>query len=159
VRAAICKELRNQGSLADAHGRSLHRVNVGAVDAAQALADLTEISSQIEAAVLFDEQSAIQGSTLADEAAAAELARGAADLLERAGRFRSEGRITQLEAATDTGSVFVVSDGGRRIAATTGPQPTVGLVFYDLKSALRNADAESPKPKRVPRRKKADAEA
>jgi predicted regulator of Ras-like GTPase activity (Roadblock/LC7/MglB family) len=120
---------------------------------------LTEISSQIEAAVLFDETGGVQGSTLQDEAAAAELARGAADLLQRAGAFRTEGRVTQLEAATDSGSVFVVSDGTRRIAATTVPQPTVGLVFYDLKSALRNAAAEEEKPKRAPRRKKADAEA
>ena len=129
------------------------------MDAAQALADLTEISSQIEAAVLFDEGGAVKGSTLGDSAAAADLARGAADLLQRAGAFRAEGAVTQLEAATDTGSVFVVSDGIRRIAATTGPQPTVGLVFYDLKSALRNADAEAAKPKRAPRRKKADDEA
>jgi predicted regulator of Ras-like GTPase activity (Roadblock/LC7/MglB family) len=112
------------------------------MDAAQALADLTEISSQIEAAVLFDEEGAVQGSTLADTAAAAELARGAGELLQQAGAFRSEGAITQLEAATDEGSVFVVRDGARRIAATTGPQPTVGLVFYDLKSCLRNAAAE-----------------
>jgi predicted regulator of Ras-like GTPase activity (Roadblock/LC7/MglB family) len=110
------------------------------MDAAQALADLTEISSQIEAAVLFDESGAVQGATLADERAAAELARAAADLLERAGRFRSSGEVTQLEAATDSGSVFVVRDGSRRIAATTAPQPTVGLVFYDLKSCLRNAE-------------------
>ena len=129
------------------------------MDAAQALADLTEISSQIEAAVLFDETGAVEGSTLADGAEAGELARGAGDLLRRAGAFRSEGRVTQLEAATDSGSVFVVSDGARRIAATTGPQPTVGLVFYDLKSALRNAGTEDDKPRRAPRRKKADDEA
>ena len=129
------------------------------MDAAQALADLTEISSQIEAAVLFDESGAVQGSTLADEAAAAELARGAAELLERAGAFRSSGTVTQLEAATDGGSVFVVQSDKRRIAATTGPQPTVGLVFYDLKSALRSADAEPERPKRAPRRKKTESEA
>jgi len=127
------------------------------MDAAQALADLTEISSQIEAAVLFDDAGTVQGSTLADEPAAAELARGAAELLERAGRFHAGGEITQLEAATDVGSVFVVRDGARRIAATTPPQPTVGLVFYDLKSALRSADAE-PTPKRSARRKKAGDE-
>ena len=115
------------------------------MDAAQALADLTEISSQIEAAVLFDEGGAVQGSTLADEAAAAELARSAADLLEQAGRFRSSGEVSQLEAATASGSVFVVREGSRRIAATTAPQPTVGLVFYDLKSCLRNADVDEPK--------------
>ena len=129
------------------------------MDAAQALADLTEISSQIEAAVLFDETGSVQGSTLADDGAAAELARAAADLLERSGGFRSSGQVTQLEAATDDGSVFVVSDGPRRIAATTAPQPTVGLVFYDLKSCLRNADGGEEKPKRAPRRKREEDDA
>jgi predicted regulator of Ras-like GTPase activity (Roadblock/LC7/MglB family) len=128
------------------------------MDAAQALADLTEISSQIEAAVLFDEGGAVLGSTLAHAEAAQGVARAAGQLLERAGVFRSEGSITQLEASTADGSVFVVRDGARRIAATTGPAPTVGLVFYDLKSCLRNTDAESAKPKRT-RRKKADDEA
>ena len=129
-----------------------------AMDAAQALADLTEISSQIEAAVLFDEGGAVLGSTLANDEAAQGVARAAGQLLERARGFRSEGSITQLEASTAGGSVFVVRDEARRIAATTGPGPTVGLVFYDLKSALRNTDAEPAKPKRT-RRKKADDEA
>ena len=126
------------------------------MDAAQALADLTEISSQIEAAVLFDEGGAVLGSTLANDGAAQGVARAAGRLLERARAFRSEGSLTQLEASTADGSVFVVRDEGRRIAATTGPAPTVGLVFYDLKSCLRNID-EPTKPKR-PRRKKADDE-
>jgi predicted regulator of Ras-like GTPase activity (Roadblock/LC7/MglB family) len=128
------------------------------MDAAQALADLTEISSQIEAAVLFDEAGAVLGSTLANDEAAQGVARAAGQLLERAGGFRSEGSITQLEASTADGSVFVVRDEARRIAATTGPAPTVGLVFYDLKSALRSTDTELAKPKRT-RRKKADDEA
>jgi predicted regulator of Ras-like GTPase activity (Roadblock/LC7/MglB family) len=127
------------------------------MDAAQALADLTEISSQIEAAVLFDEGGALVGSTLANDEAAQGVARAASQLLEQAGAFRSGGAITQLEASTADGSVFVVRDGMRRIAATTGPAPTVGLVFYDLKSCLRNTDAEPEKPKRT-RRKKADDE-
>jgi predicted regulator of Ras-like GTPase activity (Roadblock/LC7/MglB family) len=131
----------------------------GAVDAAQALADLTEISSQIEAAVLFDEGGVVQGSTLASDSSAAALAKAGAQLLEEASGLRREpGEVTQLEAATDTGSVFVVRDDERRIAATTGPSPTVGLVFYDLKSCLRGVAAEPAKPKRA-RRKKADDEA
>ena len=55
--------------------------------------------------------------------------------------------MTQLEAATGEGSVFVVRDGDRLIAAATGPEPTGGLVFYDLKSCLRRA-AKQPKPKK-----------
>jgi hypothetical protein len=77
-------------------------------------------------------------------------------LLEDATAFRSgERSVTQLEASTQEGSVFVVRDGDRLIAATTGPSPTVGLVFYDLKSCLRGAGEETkPAAKPRPRRKK-----
>ena len=33
--------------------------------------------------------------------------------------------------------MFVVVDGDRMAVATTGADPTVGLVFYDLKTLLR----------------------
>jgi predicted regulator of Ras-like GTPase activity (Roadblock/LC7/MglB family) len=132
------------------------------MDAAQALADLTEISSQIEAAVLFDEDGQILGSTVAEEASSRALAAAAGTLLQDAAAFRgSGGEVTQLEASVQDGSVFVVRDGPRRIVAVTGQTPTVGLVFYDLKSCLRAAVAEQeeqPKRRRPPR-KKADDEA
>jgi predicted regulator of Ras-like GTPase activity (Roadblock/LC7/MglB family) len=130
------------------------------MDAAQALADLTEISSQIEAAVLFDESGSVTASTLADDERSSELARRGAELVEAAAAVpRGGGELTQLEAATLEGSVFLVRDGARRILATTGPNPTVGLVFYDLKSCLRGlgegeGGGEEPKPKRAPRRRK-----
>jgi predicted regulator of Ras-like GTPase activity (Roadblock/LC7/MglB family) len=122
------------------------------MDASQALADLTEISSQIEAAVLFDGDGAVQGSTLSDAAAAEELVRMAGDLLAAAAAFRSgEAEVTQLEASTQDGSIFVVRDDGRGVVATTAPDPTVGLVFYDLKSCLRGStEAEKPKRRRRP---------
>jgi predicted regulator of Ras-like GTPase activity (Roadblock/LC7/MglB family) len=129
------------------------------MDAAQALADLTEISSQIETAVLFDENGAVLGSTLATDGAAQAVAEAAAQLLERAADFRSAGAVTQLEVSTGAGSIFVVRDGARRIAATTGPTPTVGLVFYDLKSCLRSTDAEPEKPKSTRARKKTNSDA
>ncbi|MBV8066270.1 MAG: hypothetical protein JOY72_11050 [Actinobacteria bacterium] len=125
------------------------------MDAAQALADLTEISSQVEAAVLFDEGGSVAGSTLADAAAAEALARAAGDLLARASSLGS-GTVTQVEASTPTGSVFVVRDGTRLIAATTAADPTTGLVFYDLKSALRGSEGAK-KPRR--RRTKKDDDA
>jgi len=127
------------------------------MDAQQALADLTEISSQIRAAVIFDDGGKVAGSTL-DDARAEALARSAAELLSVADGVKNDGsELTQLEAATEEGSVFVVRQGPTRIAATTGTEPTVGLVFYDLKSALRNLEAkeEPPKPKRPPRKKPA----
>ena len=125
------------------------------MDAAQALADLTEISSQVEAAVLFDEGGAVTGSTLTEEEAA-ELARAAGELLDRAVSL-AEGRdVTQVEASTPAGSVFVVRDGARRIAATTAPDPTTGLVFYDLKSCLRESGAASKPRRRRTTKKPAD---
>jgi predicted regulator of Ras-like GTPase activity (Roadblock/LC7/MglB family) len=132
------------------------------VDVAQALADLTEISSQIEAAVLFGADGTVEGSTLADEAAATGLAAAAAQLLERADALRSgEPAVTQIEAALGDGAVFVVRDGARRIAATTVANPTVGLVFYDLKSCLRDsadsAGSVAPEPKPRPRKKADEA--
>jgi hypothetical protein len=113
------------------------------VDAVQALADLTEISSQIEMVVLTDGAGELLGSTLPDPDRARQVADGARRLLDEASSVAGgkEAELGQLEAATPDGSLFVVLDGGRMIAATTGPEPTVGLVFYDLKSCLRSLDA------------------
>ena len=56
--------------------------------------------------------------------------------------------------------MFVVRDGGRTIAATTGPAPTAGLVLYDLRTCLRQlADGESDPPKKRRRRAKEDVDA
>ena len=122
------------------------------MDAQQALADLTEISSQIEAAVVFDDQGKVAGSTLAEGGRADELAKAAAALLAAAEEVKTgESVLTQLEVSTGEGSVFVVRDGKTSIAATTGGNPTAGLVFYDLKSALRSV---KPAAKSAPAKKK-----
>lgn len=128
------------------------------MDAAQSLSDLTEISSQILAAVIVDEQGSVAGSTFPDGTALAEAGRA---LLTQAAATRDGVEPTQLEAATEEGSVFVLRDGGRTIVATTRARPTVGLVFYDLKSSLRALEpakpAAKPKKPRAPRKKADDA--
>ena len=105
--------------------------------AEQALADLTEISSQVRAAALFDAKGKVAASTLSDPGP---FVAAVQDLLAAAAEARP-GSLSQLEAATSDGSVFVVRDGSSYIAATTPPEPTVALVFYDLKTALRAAGA------------------
>jgi len=122
------------------------------MDAASALADLTEISSQVEAAVVLDHAGAVIASTLEDPERSALLARAAVNLLGAADkRFETGGRaLSQLEAALREGSVFVVREEGRSIVATTSPQPTSGLVFYDLKTCLRSLAESEPKPKPKP---------
>jgi len=125
------------------------------MDAAQALSDLTEISSQIEAAVVLDADGSALASTL-DEQRASEFTQVVQELLAAVRRASGSdsGELAQAEIATADGSVFLVRDEQRTIAATTGPEPTVGLVFYDLKSCLRSFAQEKPKPRT--RKKKAE---
>lgn len=122
----------------------------------QALADLTEISTQVEAAVVFDREGTVLGST-ADDERAGRLASAALELLRAAENLRSDRtkELVQLDVALADGSVFIVSDGDRLIAATTGPEPTVGLVFYDLKSCLRELETPAPKKRQPAKRKPA----
>jgi hypothetical protein len=123
------------------------------MDAAQALTDLTEISSQIQAAVVLDADGQKLGSTL-DGSRGDDFAQATRELLAAVGRAAGREPV-QAEVSLGGGSVFLVKDGERAIAATTGPEPTVGLVFYDLKSCLRAlGDEEKPKPKPRPRKKK-----
>ena len=128
------------------------------MDIASALADLSEISSQIETAVIFDSERTLLGSTGTDETRSQRLARSALELLAAAGQIGSgpsDGkgrRLTQIEGSLREGSVFVVTEEHHTIAATTTPEPTSGLVFYDLKTCLRALASEPeqapPKPRR-----------
>jgi predicted regulator of Ras-like GTPase activity (Roadblock/LC7/MglB family) len=134
------------------------------VDAAQALADLTEISSQVVQVAIVDGDGHLLATTIADDARAERFVEGVRKLLDEAeslGQARALPDLAQLEAATLDGSVFVVRRGGRLIAVSTRPDPTVGLVFYDLKHCLRSLDeapaAPAPRTTRSRTRKKADA--
>ena len=116
-----------------------------AVDAAQALAELTEISSEIETAAIADQQGNVTATTHQSGDALAAAGRA---LLEHAARVQGR-EPAQVDVATARGSVFVVRDDGRTIVATTAPEPTAGLVFYDLKTCLRALDAPKPKRRRT----------
>ena len=122
--------------------------------AEKALAELTDISSQVRAAVLFDGSGKVLASTLPAERAEG-FAAAAKLLWEQAGvvRGNDEAKLTQLEVATKDGSVFIVCESEQSLAAVTSPEPTAGLVFYDLRSALRSA-GEKPKKRRAPAKKK-----
>ena len=119
------------------------------MDAAQALAELREVSSQIDEAAIVDADGQLIGSTHGN---ADRLAASGASLLDEAARVRPGAEPVQLEASVEHGSVFVVREQERTIVATTGPQPTTGLVFYDLKSCLRRLDPPKPKRRRAPKK-------
>lgn len=122
--------------------------------AEKALAELTDISSQVRAAVLFDAGGNVLASTLPAESAEG-FAVSARLLWEQAEviRGQDEAKLTQLEAATKDGSVFVVREAEQTLAAVTSPEPTAGLVFYDLRSALRSAGEKPTKKRRAPAKK------
>jgi predicted regulator of Ras-like GTPase activity (Roadblock/LC7/MglB family) len=142
------------------------------VDAAQALEDLVEISSQIEGAVLTGADGALVASTYDDAARGERVAEAAAGLLRAADESQARAEragITQVVVELPDGAVVVVREEGRAVAAVTVEEPTVGLVLYDLRTTLRlAADAEksaatkaaprkaSPK-KAAPRKKDDDA--
>jgi predicted regulator of Ras-like GTPase activity (Roadblock/LC7/MglB family) len=115
----------------------------------QALTELTELSTQVHAATIFDRDGKVAASTLVG-GRGDWLASSAKALLDAAESLRGEGdtAVVQLEAATPEGSVLVVREGDRVVAAVTGPEPTAGLVFYDLKRGLQSVSEEKPKPKR-----------
>lgn len=109
------------------------------MDAARALADLVEISPQIEAAAVVSGDGEIAGLTGVPEARADVLAHAVRDLLRGAGAFRGdESRVTQLHADLAEGQVFAVSgtEARRTIVAVTTGQTAPGLLFYDLKRCL-----------------------
>jgi predicted regulator of Ras-like GTPase activity (Roadblock/LC7/MglB family) len=113
--------------------------SVEIVDAAAAIAELRELSTQIQTIVVCGRNGALLSASVQDEAAA-RIAEAAVSLADGADQVRADlGReaLAQLQAATPDGSVFVVCDGDRMAVATTGSDPTVGLVFYDLKTLLR----------------------
>jgi predicted regulator of Ras-like GTPase activity (Roadblock/LC7/MglB family) len=120
------------------------------VDAAQALADLTEVSAQTEAAVVASPDGAVLASTLSGEAGTG-LARAAVELLREGGD-----RAVAVGAATAAGSVFVARDGAHVVAAVTPRSAPSGLVLYDLRTCLGRLAEEPAKPKRkrAPRKKK-----
>ena len=107
------------------------------MDAAAALADLVEISPQIEAAAVVAGDGGLAGSVGVSEARATVLARAARELLDGSAAFRSDqGRVTQLHAELAGGDVFAVAGDEQAIVAVARERVAPGLVFYDLKRCL-----------------------
>lgn len=123
------------------------------MDAATALADLLELSSQVRAAAVAGGDWAVEAAN--DDAAGERLVTAAREVWAAAGEVQPERTLNQLEVALAEGSLFVVSNGERSVVATTAPQPSSGLVLYDLRTCLRSLD-EQPK-KRGRKQAAADA--
>lgn len=111
--------------------------------AEEALNELLEMSASVRQAILVRGDDEVLASTFAAPAAQAAMARTAREMLTAA-RAESEamGRaaLSQLFVETGAGCVFIVAgEKDTWLAATTGTEPTVGLVLYDVNTALRTA--------------------
>jgi hypothetical protein len=114
------------------------------VEAARALADLVEISPQIEVAVVVSGDGRPAGSVGVPDERAGVVGRAARELVDGAAAFRhGESRVTQIYAALADGEVFAVSDArGRTVVAVSRGRSAPGLVFYDLKRCLAALEEE-----------------
>lgn len=127
------------------------------MDAAAALAGLQELSSQVIAAVVLGPDGTLEAGAPSQQRAE-RLAGTARELVQAAAEVRpSAGSPSRIEVSLPDGSVFVVREGTRSIAAVTTPEPTAGLVVYDLRAALRSIDDQPARKPRARARKPADA--
>jgi predicted regulator of Ras-like GTPase activity (Roadblock/LC7/MglB family) len=117
--------------------------------AAAALADLMEISSQIEAAVVVRPDGAVVAAE--PETEGERLARAGVALLDAAEEdFGGRRSVRRLEVTLREGSVFALRSNDLRIIARTSAGPASGLVPYDLGTCLQAVGAAeiAPKPRR-----------
>jgi predicted regulator of Ras-like GTPase activity (Roadblock/LC7/MglB family) len=117
------------------------------MDAAQALTELADISSQIEWALIFDARGDLIEATLADRSRAESLAFGAAALLACSTRVGGpeRGEPIQVELVYPEGSLLIVRQDDLRILALTSPDPIAGLAFFELRNCLRKLNEAKPK--------------
>lgn len=110
--------------------------------AGSALEELLDVSPQVDAAVVLERDGGrlVASAPATSNRAADQLAATCVRIVQAAEQARRElGRepVVQVEVATPDGHVFVVTDAAWIVAAVTDADPTVGLVFYDLKTTLR----------------------
>lgn len=110
--------------------------------AEEALKELLEMSASVRHAVLVRGDGEVLASTFGGggEAATVKLAREILEDAREAGREMDRPPLSQLFIETNSGCLFIVAgQNDTWLAATTGPDPTVGLVLYDANTALKTA--------------------
>ena len=106
------------------------------MDASAALTELVGVSTQVVEAVITGADGRIEASHTARDDRTRELAAAAAALVSEADALRTGPAVERVQVDLERGSLVVVRDGERAIAATTVPEPIAGLVAYDLRAAL-----------------------
>lgn len=132
--------------------------SVDDVEPSEALAELLDLSSQIAEVAILGESGFVLTSSCPPERGE-QLARVAADLLAAAEAVGRSADVSRVEVNLGSKSVFVVRESGRTAVATTVPEPTAGLVIYDLRTALRRLDEKPAGKPAAKTRKKGTADA
>jgi predicted regulator of Ras-like GTPase activity (Roadblock/LC7/MglB family) len=105
------------------------------MDANEALEQLTRVSEEVRAAVVFERGGEPIASTLPDDDARELAALGDA-MLAYAATLRDGAAVRRLEAVTPEGGVYLLREGDRAVIATAVPGALVGLVQHDLRTLL-----------------------
>jgi hypothetical protein len=108
----------------------------------QALAELLDVSEDVVAAVLLDADGRPVASTVGDDQAGRAAEIGTA-MLAYAGALRTGAEAARIEAVTADGHIFVVVEATGAVVAATGRDPVAGLVYHDLRAALRKSGRRS----------------
>jgi hypothetical protein len=111
------------------------------MDVREALTDLVDLSPGLDAAVAFDADGRLAGSTLDDDERAAAVADAARRLLDEASALRNGPRAEQVAAVTRAGGLAVARDGRLAVAAVTEPDPPVRLALHDVQACLSGLTA------------------
>lgn len=112
---------------------------VVAVEARDALAELTHRSGEIDRAVIADSAGEVLAAT--PGAAGARLARLGGELLRTGALVRPGAEVERVEVTLASGSVFALRAAGLTVVATTRPEPAAALVVHDLRACLEQVDA------------------
>jgi len=107
------------------------------MDASAALSELVELSTQVVEVVIADAGGDVEAARTSGDDRARELATVGEALLAEAAVVRPGQAVERVHVDLERGSVVVVRDGERSITATTVPEPTAGLVAFDLRTVLR----------------------
>jgi hypothetical protein len=107
------------------------------MDASAALSELVELSTQVVEVVIAGEEGEVEAARTSGDDRARELATLGRALLAEAAAVRPSEAVERVHVELGRGAVVVVRDDARSITATTVPEPTPGLVAYDLRTALR----------------------
>lgn len=108
------------------------------MDAPAALSELLGLSTQVVEAVITGPGGAVEAAHTAGDERSRALASAGEALLGAASALRpGAARVERVHVDLERGSIVVVGDAERSIVATTVPEPTAGLVAFDLRTALR----------------------